>query len=193
MQLCSASQGMMNEVDGVQEPSTVDRPVIVHGLEDVCGGSFSHAANKLWIYDENCVQLIDARSGLCVQKWNYRYGKITNVYEVVLNANYYLTVVAVLNSKEKTGDVIILLNISSLSVVKSFYLEDKVAIVESISCASFQSNLQKFEGILAVGCYGGKVLLINARLTEWGEEGSGHPLRVENDDENGTLELLQGM
>ncbi len=193
----------MEHVNAVQDPTIIDGPVnICHHLSDICGGNFSYETNKVWMFNRNYVCLFDANDGNYIQRWKCNYGEIKAVYEVLFNTNY-LAVIATLNSE----DVIILLNTTSFSLVKSIYVPERISTVCSVNYSSvhLSSNfiLNKFNGILAVGCYGGRVFLINLKLDQVFAGKPVHqplPIRVINGNyqynrniiEHESLELFEG-
>ena len=176
----------------IQKPSIINIPVKTSSVikSDVYKGHFSPERNKAWTFDEDHVQVINTNSGIGLQEWKCTYGKIYHVNEVIDDIDRFLVVTSRMYS-ESDLYVLVLLNFSSLSVVRSVYFTKEVTclctqIIDKESCSNY-------DGALAVGSCGGRVHLVNLNLTE--VEGSIHhqsPIDGIGDRSNNGRQLLQG-
>ncbi len=192
----------------VHNPSLIGDPTYLGDMRsDAYCGNFFKEKNEAWIFSEDYVQIMNVDSGLITQEWKCNYGKMYYATEVVSGVNQFL-VVAARASSEEVSYVIVVLNISSLSVVNVFFFHEQITCI--ISCgANFKgccdsSLLRSFDGIIALGSYGGKVFLVDLKISQFNNlEPLHHPLHIKiiNDrannmepfhDEHSTLQLLQG-
>lgn len=178
----------------IQKPSIINIPVNTSVVKsDVLKGHISSERNKAWTFDEDNVQVINTSCGVGLQEWKCTYGKIYHVNEVVDGIYQYLVVTARMYS-ESDLYVLVLLNFSSLSVVRSVYFTKEVTCLCSqiIDKESIQ-DCSNFDGALAVGSCGGRVHLVNLSLTEI--KGSiHHPSPIDGIGEKSIneVQLLQG-
>lgn len=192
----------MDSIATFQDPTVISNSVdISQGLNTACGGSFGCEVDKVWLFNSSYVLIVNAINSRCLQRWKCNYGRIRRVYEVLCNTTTFLVIVSTPMEQKTDNDVITLLNPSSLSVVKSIYFCENVASLCSVnhSCAS-DSILNTFSGILAVGCYGGRVFLLNLNLDQMFVIHQPLNTRVITRNSNGysqmehaALELLQGI
>lgn len=151
----------------VQNPSLIRRPINISlNSSGVFSGSFSQDGNKLWLVERNCLHCINIDDGVCMQKWKCNFGDIYYIKEVVCGNNQFLVAVTAFSEANVSG--LVLLNASSLSVVKSIYFIEKISCITSFEiyeCGSFANLLMTFDGILVVGCYGGRTYLVNLNLS----------------------------
>lgn len=178
----------------IQKPSIINIPVNTSVVKsDVFKGHFSPGKNKAWTFNEDHVQVINTISGVGLQEWKCTYGKIYNVTEVIDGIDRFLVVAARMYS-ESDLYVLVLLNFSSLSVVRSVYFTNEVTCLCSqiIDKESLQ-DYSSYDGALAVGSCGGRVHLVNLYLTKI--EGSIHqpsPIDGIGDKSINEIQLLQG-
>lgn len=197
------------ESSDVQNPSFFRVPIYISPVQrSECIGIFSDVTNKAWMITDNHLAIIDTNNGQCIKKWMCNYGEIYNITEVVYGTNHFLVVSAKLFS-EVEAYVIVLMNNSSLTVIKVIYFSEKVTSISSLDIrglSTVNSLLQHFDGILVVGCQGGSVYLVNLGLSHSLNEEPVHPLPIKiiNDyrmkdfleeswtAEYGALQLLKG-
>lgn len=191
----------------VQNPSILSEPIDIEVAQsNVHSGKILQERNEAWICNEDCVYIINASNGLINQEWKCTYGKIYYITEVACDI-YHFLVVAARVSSETTTSVIIVLNISSLSVVKLIFFPDEVTCISTLaiekeSC-DIPNLLGHFDGILALGSYGGRVYLIDLNISQSLNEGPVHhpmPIKLVDDEviqettcgEHSALLIFQG-
>lgn len=196
----------MEFLDAVQNPSLINTPIEISSVSTyVLGGICGCETNKAWMVCGDCIEIINMKSGQCVQRWKCNYGEIYDINEVMCGTHQFLVVSTMLYS-EKDTFVLVLLNILSLSIAKLIYFTEKVTSISSEILSSVPSNdniLRKFDGILAVGCCGGRVYLVSLNLGQGHLLHSSSPIKVVNCEEviqedictteNAALLLLEGM
>lgn len=155
----------MDSSTSFQDPTISERPIFLsHRIGEICGGFLGCEAKKVWLFSEDYLCAFDANSGKCIQRWRCNYGKIKKIYEVTFDTTHYLVVIC---SKLNDNDVITLLNTSSLTVVKSVKFCEKITNVCSWDYVmSSNAILKKFCGTLVIGCFGGRVYLLNLKLNQ---------------------------
>lgn len=192
----------------VQNPSIISDPIDIEVVQsDVLTGKLFRERNEAWICSEDCVSIINVNNGLITQEWKCNYGKIYYSTEVVCYSSQFILVAAKV-STEAAASTVIVLNASSLSVVKLIFLPDEVTCISLVmfenDCYGVSSLLRYFDGIIAIGSYGGRLFLIDMALSQSHNHGIVHrpsPIKVINDgsipkvaskDEHSTLLLFQG-
>ena len=184
----------MESASILQHSCIIDSDVNVTSyLNDLSGGMVSHECNnRVWLYNQNCVLLVEATTGKCIHRWKCSYGKIKKVCEMVVGAGCYLTVLSTLNS-EANGDVVILLNTSSLSIVKSIYVAENISSLSIVQHSPLaHSLLNTFAGIVAIGCYGGRIFLVNLNLNQYDERPVHQPLPIKILNKSEHFEVQNG-
>jgi hypothetical protein len=114
------------------------------------------------------VQIIDTSNGVVIQQWRCCYGTIYFMAEVVCDIHHFI-VVAARVSADPGSSIIVVLNSSSLMVVKLIFFPDEVSCLTSLTSDrefNVSDVLKSSDGILAVGSYGGKVYLIGLNLSQ---------------------------
>ena len=161
----------MATLDCVQNPAVFKEPVNISVMlpKHHRGGYFSQRRNMALIFSEEVLCVVDGNNGQCLQMWKCKYGKIYNVHEVMCGSNHFLAVTLCGNTETH---IIAILNASALEVLKLIELKSKVTNVDVIDrplcdLSIVNKLLLHFNGILAIGCKGGKIYLLNLNLDEY--------------------------
>lgn len=192
----------------VQNPSIINSPIHVEVVRsNVCEGKLLQERDEAWMCSEDCVHIINVNKGLIIQEWKCNYGKIYLSAEILCNSNQFIVVAARISS-EASSSVVIVLTVESLIAVKLIYLPDEVTCISSVTiekeCCGISSHLRYFDGILAIGSYGGRVYLLDLAVSQFRCQGQIHhptSINVVNDNtipetalqnEHSALLLFQG-
>lgn len=155
-------------METIQTPSLIKNPIhISHGPADILCGICSQDGSKAWMVKEDCLHCVSMKNGEIIQKWKCTFGDIYCVKEVICGMDRFLAVAAI--SSETDTSVLVLLNVLSLSVIKSIYFTEKVSSLDSFEFlasdrTAYEKILSTFDGVLAVGCHGGETYLINLQI-----------------------------
>ena len=160
-------------------------PSIVHPSTDILlsesqgpvtqGGLLSCNA-VAWLVVENSLIIVDAVNGKTIQSWRPppEAGEIIHVVEFSLGDRQLLIV-----GLDHNGcGVIVVLSPNTTKLLRAFEVPDSVTSIHAFSSSIFASYvdgyylpdlfqysaLGYFSGVVAVGCHGGKVYLINLHL-----------------------------
>lgn len=152
-------------MDTVQNPSLFGNSIeIFDAPTDLFMGVCGHDGSEAWIVKKNCLYCVNVKTGETVRKWKCSFGDIYYVWEVISNNHQFLVVATA--SLETDTSVLVLLSVSSLSVIKSIIFTQKITSVELLEVSfnngtAYEKLLSSFDGILAVGCFGGATYLVN--------------------------------
>ena len=160
-------------------------PTIIHPSIDVLlpqsygsvsqGGLLSSNA-VAWLVVENSVLIVDTANGKVIQSWRppSEAGRITHVAELCLGDHELLIV-----GLDQNGcGVAVVLSPNTSKLLRAFEIPGCITSLHAFSSSIFasytdgytlpdlfqSSALEYFSGVIAVGCHGGKVYLINLHL-----------------------------
>ena len=170
-----------------QAGSYASSPTIIHPSIDVLlsqsygsvaqGGLLSNNAIA-WLVVENSVLIVDIVSGKVMQSWRppSEAGRITHVAELCLGNSELL----VIGLDQNGCGLAVVLSPNTSTPLRTFEVPGCITSLHAFSSSIFatythtdgyflpdlfqSSALEYFSGVIAVGCHGGKVYLINLHL-----------------------------
>lgn len=162
----------------VVHPSTgILLPDVVSNCGSVTQGGLFSCETVAWLVVDNTLLIVDATSGKSIQSWrpSPETGEIVHVVELDLGDRSQLLIVGL----ERNGcGVLVVLLPNGTRLLRAVHIPESITSIHPFSSsihASFlhgyclpdlfqHSALAYFSGIVAVGCCGGKVYLINLHL-----------------------------
>lgn len=177
---------MMSSSEAATLTPTIIHPTTNISLPDVllkCGSSVASGGlcsrgNIAWLVLGNSVVVIDTVSGKTIQSWipPHEAGKIIHVTELDFDTNCQ-TLLAV--GLERNGHgVVVVLSPNTTKMLRAIEVPEPITSVHPFSSSAYasfvngyylpdlfeDSVLAHFSGVVAVGCLGGKVYLINLHM-----------------------------
>ena len=186
----------------VHPPTGVLLPKVLSERGSVAKGGLFSCGTTAWLVLEDCLAIVDTRTGKTIQTWlpPPEAGTITHVAELSLGPRQQLLVVVL---ERNDCSVLAVLSQHATKLLRAVEVPEPVTSVHPF-CGSnhapfvddyylpdlFQDSvLSYFSGLVAVGCHGGNVYLINLHLNlddhfcqRFDEECSFSKLSVVGDD-----------